>query len=323
LSETSAFTSTIWSGWLGNTTGQFTRTVTSADGATIYARAKYEDIAGNFSTGWQTSDGIRIDVSNPTANATTDSVAGNNDIDHNVSADANVYFGFSHSDAISGVNNVRIQIAKDTGFSQLVKDQYLGSAVTSYLFSEGIDNVTYYAKIMVKDRAGNDSVWGARSDGIRVDLTPPAYSTNAFYINKKPDAELGESTTATATVHLTFMVTDPSGVASARVSNDGSTWTTFLNPALNPSSYTWNLTSSAGLKTVYIIFTDKVGHAGAPTSQQIEYFPSFTIFVGSRDDRTYPTDTYDEYTGQNKYGAQRSSDTEAPNQGTSLKLVKP
>ncbi len=323
----------LFSGWVGNTSGSKTFVVPSAaDGEKIFARAQFEDIAGNRTSAWLNSDGITLDLADPIAGATTDNVADNDDPDYLVSSDSWIYFSFTHSDTVSGVKDVHIQIAKDTGFTQIATSTLLGSPVTSYAYAYGEDGQTYYARIRVLDNSGRYSdgtltfaaatVFGNRSDGIRVDLTPPSPAVAAFYINKKDGEFVGESTTATSVVRLTFTVSDPSGISKAAISNNGSTWVSFLNPALDPASHPWTLDLTPGPKTVHAIFTDGLGHASAVMQQNIEYWPVYKAFIGTRADQNYPTDTYDEYYGQNKYGADRK-DASAPQQGTSLRLVKP
>ena len=333
ISNSSSFATLLWSGLTGNTTGAKTFTVASpVDGNKIYARAQYIDVAGNRSSAWQNTDGITLDLVDPSAGATTDLVAGNNDPDHNVSSNSWIYFGFSHNDAVSQVADVLIQVATDAGFTQIATSTLLGSAVTSYLYKFGEDGKTYYARIKVKDFSGRCSDltlnfssaanFGTPSDGIRVDLTPPSPLDASFYINKKAGVYLGESTTATSVVYLTFTVSDPSGIAKAQISNNGTVWTTINNPLLTPASYPWTLDLVPGFKTVSVIFTDGLGHASPLAQQTIEFRPSYKVFIGTRDDRSYPTDTYEEYYGQNKYGSPRK-DASAPNKGSSLRLVKP
>lgn len=333
IANISDFSNILHTGWTGNTTGAYTYTVPSAvDGNVIYARAKYEDIAGNLSAAWQTTDGITLDLVDPSAGATTDLVAGNNDPDHNVSSNSWIYFGFSHNDAVSGVADVHIQVATDAGFTQIATSTLLGSVVSPYLYKLGEDGKTYYARIRVRDKSGRYSdgtlafspalTFGTPSNGIRVDLTPPSPLDASFYINKKAGVYLGESTTATSVVYLTFTVSDPSGIAKAQISNNGTVWTTVNNPLLDPASYPWTLDLVPGFKTVSVIFTDGLGHASPLAQQTIEFRPSYKVFIGTRDDRSYPTDTYEEYYGQNKYGSPRK-DASAPNQGSSLRLIKP
>jgi hypothetical protein len=325
IANENTFASPLWQGWINNTTGNYTYTAPAVDGSKIFARARFEDVAGNISvySPTATTDGITLDLSNPVAGATTDNVANNNDNNHILSGDANLYFDFSHSDSISGVADVRVLVASDSTFSQIATDVWLGSAATSYWYKYGADNSTYWAKIMVKDRAGRVSPWGSPSDGIRVDLSAPTDpGGEMFFINKKPGAYLGETTTATSTVYLTLTVSDASVIASASVSNDGTNWTIWLTPSLDPASKTWELTTTPGQKTVYMLFEDEVHHVSPVFTQNIDYYPNFNVQIGDRDDKTYPVDTYDEYLGQNKYGTDRASSSTAL-EGRSLRLETP
>ena len=298
-----------------------------ADGVTLYARARYEDVAGNIS-GWSaTTDGIGLDLLDPVANATTDLV-GNTDPNETISRDSTIRFSFTHSDSFSGVTDVRIQVASDSGFTQIATDVWIGN-VTSWVFSDGMDNSTYSARILVRDNAGRESGWGMPANGIYIDLSGPVAGANPpFLIND------GDRTTATSNVRLTFHVNDPSGVAEAQVSNDGVIWTSggspFLQPALGTGTYTpWQLDTTGGsLKTVHCRFKDAsgVGHLSPIFTQTISYYPFTALRRDARDSNVYPVDTYDEYRGQNKYGADRSvaSDTRAAEaSGSSLLLRKP
>ena len=110
-------------------------------------------------------------------------------------------------------------------------------------------------------------------------------------------------------------------MAKVQVSNNGTTWTTWNSPVLDPASYSWTLDLVPGLKTVWVMVTDGIGHTTSPFSQTIEYWPGYQAHKGTRDERSYPTDTYDEYSGQNKYGSPRT-DPNAPSTGVSLRLEK-
>ena len=137
-----------------------------------------------------------------------------------------------------------------------------------------------------------------------------------------------DTTTATSTVYITITLHDPSGIKFAYISNDNLIWTTWINPAYpgsqywSPASISWNLTTASGTKTVHMEFEDGVGNRGTHSEQNINYYPLFNVASGTRDDKVYPVDTYDEYPGQNKYGVDRSKSPDA-NRGSSLKLVTP
>ena len=313
------------------------------DGNVIYARALYADEAGNYAPDWKYTDGIILDLVDPSVGATTDMFPNNNDPDHKISADSWIFFGFSHNDAVSGVADVHIQVATDVNFTQIVTSTLIGSAVNSYLYTLGEDGKTYYARIRVRDKSGRYSdgttvfspaaTFGAPSDGIRVDLTPPSPLDAAFYINKKADAYLGESTTATSVVYLTFTVSDPSGIATIKIRNIPIATPKTID-IIEPYNFTevWSLgpnpwedqslweNPNPGVATVGVVFIDKIGHISQEFFQAIEYQPLYHVATGTRfdDQRIYPTDTYDEYSGQNKYGATNSTAI-----GTSLRLVKP
>jgi hypothetical protein len=69
-------------------------------------------------------------------------------------------------------------------------------------------------------------------------------------------------------------------------------------------------------------FKDGVGNRGNLATQTIEYYPLFNVASGTREDKVYPVDTYDEYPGQNKYGVDRTRSQDA-DRGSSLKLITP
>lgn len=159
-------------------------------------------------------------------------------------------------------------------------------------------------------------------------MSPPDPQIQAFYINRRPGANFGDTTTATSTVYITITLHDPSGIKSAYISNDNLGWITWPNPAYpgsqywNPASISWSLIPLAGLNTVYMEFEDGVGNRGTPSQQTINYYPLYSIATGTRNDSVYPVDTYDEYTGQNKYGVDRTISPDAKH-GSSLKLETP
>ncbi|MBU1109514.1 MAG: hypothetical protein KKB51_22725 [Candidatus Riflebacteria bacterium] len=328
ISDSDTFATILAESWLNNTTGAHIYTAPDVDGITIYARAKYEDVAGNISewSATSTTDGISIDLTPPVAGATTDNVPGN-DPNYVVSTDQNIDFGYTHSDAISEVTDVYLEIARDAAFSDLVKNEYIGGTSSPYTFASGVDGFTYFARIKVKDRAGWESTIGSYSDGIRVDMSPPDPQIQAFYINRRPGEDFGDTTTATSTVYITITLHDLSGIESAYISNDNSSWITWTNPAYpgseywDPASISWPLIPVVGSNTVYMKFEDGVGNLGSAT-QSIDYFSNSNVASGTRDDSVYPVDTYDEYTGQNKYGVDRTISQDA-NRGSSLKLVTP
>ena len=333
LAKDSGFTQSLGTAfWLHNTTGDYTTADLSGSlnsGDWIYARAKFEDIAGNQSA-WFKTNGIQIDSTLPAASGTSDDTVENyNDRGYDVSSDATINFKFDYSDSLSGVSRGWIQISSDDSFSAIVLNDFELSATDlitnkSFTYNAGVDGVIYYARIKVQDLAGNMSAtYGGGSNGIRVDLSAPSSAHDFFYINKKDTAFEDEKTTATRTVHISLDVADPSGVSKAQFSHDGVNWIKTVNNPKNygVTSYSWQLEDTPGIRRVYMRFEDGIGHVSLPQAKEIGYYPSSGIFEGTIGDDSYPTDTYDEYRGQNKYGTDRSNSVN-PVGGKSLKLEK-
>lgn len=94
----------------------------------------------------------------------------------------------------------------------------------------------------------------------------------------------GATWTPTTNVTLTLKGSDPTGIASYQLSNDGTTWSgPYASPdtsagALVTITPSWTLTSGEGLKTVYVRFTDT--NLGGGTT-----YPPITasILLGSKD----------------------------------------
>lgn len=148
---------------------------------------------------------------------------------------------------------------------------------------------------------------------------PPAYM---FCINYNTVKDHPEMTTASSSVFITLFTNDPAGITSAKISNDGLFFETWNTPQLSPASYAWQLEESAGTKTVYMKFYNADADESEVVTQQISYYPNFKTHSGSQADKTYPAGAYDEYPGENKYGAERTSSSQ-PVTGTSLRLTIP
>jgi hypothetical protein len=86
------------------------------------------------------------------------------------------------------------------------------------------------------------------TDTIGLDTTDP---TGSIIINTD------DPWTSSTSVTLTLTYNDAtSGVDKVRYSNDGSSWTAWLDPG---ATYPWTLTSGDGTKTVYYEIRDNVG----------------------------------------------------------------
>jgi len=67
-----------------------------------------------------------------------------------------------------GLDSILVQIATDAAFTSIVNQARVSAAATSYQFSGGVHQNTYYGRISPRDRALNDSAPGGVSDGITV-----------------------------------------------------------------------------------------------------------------------------------------------------------
>ncbi|HEY9072110.1 MAG TPA: hypothetical protein VIV61_17760 [Candidatus Ozemobacteraceae bacterium] len=337
IDDSSTFTApALWAGWLGNTTGAVTRTISVPNGTYLWARAQFKDVAGNVS-GWSvTPTPIAIDLNAPVAAATSD-WTGNNDPDHTVSSNSTVLFSFPGSvDAqfvptdiyavAQTLASVRVVVESSdyANFSStaIATDVVLAGTATSYTYSQCQDNKYYRARITVTDKAGWTSAPGGYSDGIYIDLSGPVpVSGTAFYINE------GQAYTSTNTVKICITATDKSGIASVSLMTSPwpASWTTwaytspvFVNQSAPPPDSVHHalhpLTLCAptgyGPATVTLRLRDIYGHESTYT-QSITYVNiGLTAPWGNRNDPAdafgeflYPFDTYDEYKGQNKYGS--------------------
>lgn len=166
---------------VGNTTNLSMDITGLTEGAWLFrvAAIDHDNNTGDYRIATRT---LFVDSIPPTAVPCTDNGAGNSDPDYRYSADSSVYFYWHAVDALSGVDDVRIQIATDKSFSpsSTVFDDWIGN-INEYCYSGGVHKEIYYARVMAKDRAGNVGSWGAISDGIQVfsegAMNPPVAPT--------------------------------------------------------------------------------------------------------------------------------------------------
>jgi hypothetical protein len=181
------------------------------------------------------SDTIKLDTTVPTGSIVINS--GDTFVNS-----TSVTLSLTYVDAASGVSNVRF--SNDGVWDTEVWEPATASKSWTLLSGDGTKTVYY----QVKDNAGLTSV--TYSDSITLespDTTPP---TGSVVING------GTATTSSVSVTLTLSATDPeSGVTQMRVSNDGSSWSSWEAYAASKS---WTLASGDGLKTVYVQFKNGV-----------------------------------------------------------------
>ncbi len=121
------------------------------------------DLAGNWqATGSSTNHTWTVDTTPPSAPAT-------NDNSKVYDEDLSLYFQWTNG---GDVAEVKIQVSSDSGFSTIVYGGADGASVgtaQNYTYTiDPSDGATYYARVKVRDAAGNWSGWGAASDGITV-----------------------------------------------------------------------------------------------------------------------------------------------------------
>ncbi|MBP7632988.1 Ig-like domain repeat protein [Candidatus Ozemobacteraceae bacterium] len=345
IAQVSDFGTTLTSEWLGNKTGAVARTLPVSNGAYLWARAQFKDVAGNISPWYTTAVPIAIDLNAPVPAATTDWV-GNTDPNHQVSSDTNIMFTFSGStDAQFVPKNIYnvdgtlesiqivVEVSEQPTFSStaIATDVVLAGTATGYYYSGCVDNRYYRARIKATDHAGW-STWGAYSDGIYIDNSAPwPIAGRAFFINE------GQLTTASSGVKLCVTLMDWSGIASISVMSNGrpGIWTTWNyndttvfrsesapqpegvhHATIYPVPISFPVANSGGfgLWTVTLRARDIYGHMSTFT-EEIQYIDILSSTpIGRRDEppdafgeRKYPIDTYDEYKGQNKYGVPGSN----------------
>ncbi len=128
------------------------------------------------------------------------------------------------------------------------------SETKPWILSDGDGIKTVYAQF--RDISGLDSV--VVFDTIILDTQPP---TGLIVINDEA------TETASTTVTLTLTAVDTNGVAEMRLSNNNMDWSEW--EAFGPK--TWNLTSGAGLKTVYTQFKDNAGLISSSYNDTINF----------------------------------------------------
>ncbi|NCB39813.1 MAG: hypothetical protein EOM80_13700, partial [Erysipelotrichia bacterium] len=149
-------------------------------------RVKAQDNDNNTGAYSAMSISLVVDTVAPVAVACSDIGAGNNDPDEQYSSDAQIYFYFTPTDERSGVGDVQIQISTAADISGLVAEPWVGPT-SPYLFPDGEAMKTYYARVRVKDKAGNVGEWGSWSNGIMVVLSGAVTPPNAPTIAKVAD----------------------------------------------------------------------------------------------------------------------------------------
>lgn len=161
----------------GLTYNQGNTVAISVDG-TYYIKYFAVDNAGNTSSIYSAAHPARLDTMNPQPVACYDQ--------GDVSFDTKIEFSWNLSVDSSAIVNYYIEIDISPLFdTPIIYGGWTNSTLLSFSFI-GINGETYYAHIKSKDEAGNISVFGNSSDGIKIDTSvaagtaPPSPKLNPF-----------------------------------------------------------------------------------------------------------------------------------------------
>lgn len=181
--------------WSGSAWGAFAVVTTSvvpsvivsgpADGKYRF-RVKAHDADGNVGSYSINSLDLVVDTVAPSVIPCVDNKSGhaNTDPDETYSYDPNIYFYYTAIDDRSGPGEVQVQVSTTTAdLSGLVEEPWVPVS-SYYLFQDGKGFNTYYARVRVKDRAGNTGNWGSWSNGLTVVMTDATSSPNSPTIFK-------------------------------------------------------------------------------------------------------------------------------------------
>jgi len=164
------------------------KSVTSSNGTTCYARVKAVDAIGNASTDWSETVSVFVDTVAPNAPPTpsVDSFS-----------TSQVTFSWSNpgdNAGGSGVASYNVAIGTSAGFDNVFSGNVTGLSKTI----TGVNGSRYYARVQSVDFAGNVSSYSPNSQGSTVDSAAP----------NMPAAPIGPGSFTNST-SLTFSWTNP------------------------------------------------------------------------------------------------------------------
>ncbi len=133
--------------------------------------------------------------------------------------------------------------------------------VTSYTVASLTSNVTYYFATTAYDTSSNESGFSNEVSKTIEAVSDTTAPTGTISINS------GASYSTSTSVTLTLSCSDSgSGCSQMRLSNDGTTWNAWENYA---ASKAWTLTTTDGVKTVYIQYRDTNSNASQSYTDSI------------------------------------------------------
>jgi predicted phage tail protein len=148
----------------GRLTGRTLFLTDLPDGASIYARVRAQDGAGNFGPWAQAQEPLRVDRSAPPA--PSDLVGPVEWINRT----AATWQWRAPADGESGVGYHEVRVGTFAGGGDLLFDFRTGETV--YTFPALVEDTAIYFSVRAVDRAGNRGAW-ATSDPVHVDMSPP------------------------------------------------------------------------------------------------------------------------------------------------------
>ena len=166
LSKTSNFASIASSGLVGlSTTTQAVATTSFPNGSTVFARAQYQDIAGNIST-WTVTDGIKIDTTNPVAVVIT--------LPGPFTATTTSLFSTwtTSSDPESGIHHYEYALGSATGTTDIVPWTNVGTALSTTTTGLALVHAQpYWVSIKIVNGARRETI--CTSPSITCDIVAP------------------------------------------------------------------------------------------------------------------------------------------------------
>ncbi|MEM3042437.1 MAG: BNR-4 repeat-containing protein [Thermoplasmata archaeon] len=213
------------------------------NGRTYYAKIRAVDRAGNVGEYGPSSEPVTVDTSIPHAPTPIDG--------GQYSTSATLVFNWTEVEDIpSGIAGYFISIGTTPGGSDVLSDFWTDRL--SYTLTGAEGGKSYYAKLRAVDRAGNVGPYSAPSDGILVDLTPPApvvvYSGG--YVR--------------STVGLSF------------------SWSVSLDPESSVAEYRWALGTSPGASDVIPWTSAGLKISASPTGLQLQNGRTYWVSVQAR-----------------------------------------
>ena len=250
-------------GSFANFAASASHTLASPDGTKV-VHVQFSDVAGNVSTA--VTDGITLDGTAPTAGIV---IAGN----AIATASTSVTLTLSSTDSTAGVSQMRFRNGTDpfTAWEAF-------STTKSWTLPSG--DATRFVGVQFNDGAGNVS--GTATDSIFLDQTPPTASVGILN---------GAAATSDSDVVVDAGWSDNlSGVFAIRLSNDGITWSGWLEPQ---STVDWTLAPGEGLRSVFLQSRDAALNVSAPVEDQIQVdmtLPTGAFVINGDREYIVPTD---------------------------------